>query len=194
MQQAVIIWGVSGSGKDTQAELLVAHLRQCGVSCPDYLSIGSLMRESLKNSDSFFAQQVKKTIAEGGLLPEFVPIWAWTGWLSTVAKDGIFYVMNGVARRRKESPVLVSALRYLGVEDVCFVNLQVSEEEVTNRLLKRGREDDTRERIARRIQWHNEESAEAVANAANAGARIIEVDGEGTIEEVFERVKKVVGV
>lgn len=188
--KAFIVWGISGAGKDTQSASLVSYLREQGIKCPDYLSVGSLMREKTKNKQSFFASRVRNTIEVGALLPEFVPIWAWTSWLNDVAEEKIYYVMNGVARKPHESSILVSALQYLGVEDVYFINLKISPMEVVRRLLKRGRKDDTQEKIEKRIQWYKDESTQALIDAKKTDAHVIDLNGEGTIEEVFERIKK----
>lgn len=190
-QKAYIIWGVSGSGKDTQAEKLTTFLKEKGAYVPEYCSVGKNLRHiSEKNEQNFFMSEVKKTMNEGGLLPEFVPIWVWTQWIYDVAKPNTHYIFNGVARKPKELPILINALHYLRVQNPLFLVLDVSEEEVIERLTLRGRSDDTEESIKKRIMWYNKENKEAIDGAKECNATVLHIDGEGSVEEVFDRIKK----
>jgi adenylate kinase len=71
------------------------------------------------------------------------------------------------------------------------VNLDVPVEVVTERMMDRGREDDTPEAIARRLSLY-EEQTRPLLDFFDARGQLVEVDGVGTEDDVFERLVKVI--
>ncbi len=71
------------------------------------------------------------------------------------------------------------------------INLDVAVEVVTERMMARGREDDTPESIARRLELYEAETAPLLSWAEDRGILHV-VDGLGTEEEVFARLQKVI--
>ena len=71
------------------------------------------------------------------------------------------------------------------------INLDVPIAEVTERMLARGREDDTAETIARRLELYEAETAPLLAWFEERGCLAV-VDGVGPEDEVFARLTEVI--
>jgi len=71
------------------------------------------------------------------------------------------------------------------------VTLTVPEEELINRILSRGegRSDDTPEKIKTRLNVYREET-EPVLNHYQKKGIVNEIDGVGSVDEIFERILK----
>ena len=67
------------------------------------------------------------------------------------------------------------------------INLEVSIEEVTQRMLSRGRQDDTPEAIARRLELYEAETSPLIEWFDKENILCV-INGSGTENEVYERV------
>ena len=72
------------------------------------------------------------------------------------------------------------------------VYLSVPDEVVVERLLQRGRADDTEEIIGRRLEVFNEETTPVLEHYAKSGL-LVEVEGVGSIEQVQDRMRVSLG-
>ena len=68
------------------------------------------------------------------------------------------------------------------------INLEVSVDECTARMLARGRKDDTHEAIAERLGLYQEETVPTIEWLRSQG-KLVQVDGLGSEEEVSDRVR-----
>jgi adenylate kinase family enzyme len=150
-----IFFGKSGSGKGTQADLLIKYLiSQDKHNDTLYVETGAGLRALVKDGDAYTAKLTNDVISQGGLMPASLPIWVWTNGLMKGIKTGKEHaIFDGVARRVEEAPILDQALQFYGRGKVYVVFLDVPHEEVTARLLKRGRHDDHHEKIHQRLKW-----------------------------------------
>ena len=104
-----------------------------------------------------------------------------------VAEDEVLSaVIDGFPRTGAQAELAASEL---GVTEV--IEIEVPDEEIYARLRIRGREQDTDEVVAERIEIYEQMKAEVVAVFNKAGVPILRVDGVGTMDEVFERIKEV---
>ena len=183
------MFGRSGSGKGTQAKLLIDYLKENDPE-RDTLRIetGEGLREFIKQ-DNHTSGAVKNIMGEGGLLPEFVPIWVWTQKLISNFTGVENLVFDGVSRRVPEAPILDGALDMYGFEERYIVYIDVSEDWATQRLLDRGRFDDNKDEIKKRLEWYKDNVAPAVEYfEKNEKYSFLNVNGEQTIEEVHQSV------
>ena len=90
-QITVVFFGRSGSGKGTQADLLIKYLEQkYSEHKVLYVETGARFREFQK-ADNYTAAKVKEVTVAGKFLPPFFPIWNWTGFLvENFTGDGTF--------------------------------------------------------------------------------------------------------
>ena len=73
--QTYIFFGRSGSGKGTQAELLIKYLQEQKREVL-YIETGRVFREFMEQ-DSYSARLTREMLSGGGLLPVFLPVWIW---------------------------------------------------------------------------------------------------------------------
>ncbi|MEK7117038.1 MAG: nucleoside monophosphate kinase [Patescibacteria group bacterium] len=189
--QTFIFFGPSGSGKSTQAKLLQEEIKKRD---PErnilYIETGKKFRE-LAESDSFTAKEIKKAIENGNLLPEFLPIWVWTGFMMDNITGNEHIFMDGLARQPKEAPVLDSAIKFYKRENPFVISINISDEWATKLLKNRGRSDDNKDEIKKRLDWYHENVIPAIEYFKNNSYyKFIPINGEQTIEEVHKEIMK----
>ena len=187
--RTVIFYGKAGAGKGTQARLLKDVLEKRDTEHPVlYVETGAMFRDFAKQSN-FTAQMVKKVLTEGGLLPEFLPVWVWTDIFVKYVTESEHIILDGLARNSDEVPVLARALEFYKRPSVDVVVLKVSEEETLRRLKERARGDDTEAEIRKRLAWYEANVAPAIERWKQfPQMRVHEIDAGGTIEEGHARV------
>lgn len=194
-QYTFIIFGPSGSGKGTQAHLLIDLLKKIDSEKEVmYIETGQKFRE-FADGTSYTAALVKGVMSTGALLPEFLPIWMWTEILVHDFKGHENIIFEGVSRREHEAPILDSAMRFYKRENPFVISLKVSKEWATERLNARGRYDDTPADIVERLNWYDKNVVPAIEFFKNDPYyKFIEVNGEKSIEEVHEEIVKKLGI
>lgn len=195
-QITVVFFGRSGSGKGTQAQLLLEYLKKNDPERKSiYVETGDRFRKFIHESDTYTASRVKEVMGAGGLMPAFVPVWTWTGLLIDEVKGNEHLVFDGVSRRPDEAPILDSALQFYNREKPTIIFLDVPVEEVTERLIKRGRHDDKEEKIAERLRWFETDVMKAVNYFENNSLyTFINIDGDQTIENVHKDILKALSI
>lgn len=185
-----IFFGKSGSGKGTQAELLIEQIQASG-EIPLYIETGQKFREFITN-DKYVSHLTSEVLAQGGLMPVFLPIWIWTTELVERFTGKEVLVLDGLCRREDEAPVLDSALRFFKREKPIVIYINVSDEWALNRLRGRGRYDDTEEYLAKRLSWFEWQVKPAMGFFHdNEQYTFLEVNGEQSVEDVHaELIKK----
>ena len=68
------------------------------------------------------------------------------------------------------------------------IALEVPESEITKRLEKRGRMEDTPETIARRMTIYRQKMYPVLGSFAEDGIKIVHLDGTGTAGEVHDKI------
>lgn len=191
-----ILFGRSGSGKGTQAELLTEHLKKIDPEGKTiYVETGQRFRDFIGKNPSYTATRIKEVMAAGGLLPAFLPIWIWTGFLIDELSGKEHLVMDGLSRRAPEAPILDSAMQFYGREGVRVILLDVSNEEATKRLLKRGRHDDHDEKIKERMAWFETDVMPSVHYfQKNPFYTFVTVNGNQSIADVNKELLAALGL
>lgn len=193
--QTFVFFGRSGSGKGTQARLLIEHLKSTDPKRA-VLSIetGQLIREFMSQG-SYTSKLTSETISEGGLLPAFLPIWIWTEYLIKNFTGEEHLVLDGISRRGHEALVFDSALKFYGREHPFIIHIDVSRAEAKRRLMARRRADDTERDIDRRLDWY-ESNVEAVLEFFRKKPEytFLNINGEQSTEKVSQDIISAVGL
>lgn len=172
----IILMGLAGSGKSTQGQLLAEATGRV------WLSAGQLLRDT---DDP----EIKAIQERGELVPNEVTFRLMTQGMLEAVRAGKDVVIDGFPRDVKQAEWLADNLA--SVMKLVIV-IEVPKEELVQRLLLRGREDDTIEAIEERFRIV-EQNIYTVCEVLKAkGITLRKVDGSGTVEEVFERIKAVV--
>ncbi|MFH0804036.1 MAG: nucleoside monophosphate kinase [Candidatus Zambryskibacteria bacterium] len=193
--QTFIFFGPSGCGKGTQAELLINYLKEKDPERKTlYLETGEKFREFIK-TDSFTSSLTKEIVESGGLMPEFMPIWIWAGFLVQNMTGSEHIIFDGLSRRKEEAPVLDSAIKFYKRENPIVISIEISDEVAVQRLLGRGRKDDGEEGARKRLNWYKENVVPAIEFFKNDSSyKFISINGEHSIEEVHKEIMEKVGL
>src|SRR5687768_9947655 len=151
----LILFGPPGSGKGTQSEKLVDKY---GLM---HLSTGNLLREEIANKTPL-GIEAKKFIDNGQLVPDEVVIGMVDSYFDK-HKDAKGFLFDGFPRTVAQAQALDKLLALKKTDITLFLALEVSEEELVKRLIKRGktsgRSDDTDESVIRkRLAVYNSET------------------------------------
>lgn len=172
----VVLVGPPGAGKGTQAVVLAGKL---GVP---HISTGDLFRGHIAEQTPLGAE-VKRYLDSGKLVPDSVTNEMVRERISEAdAAEG--FLLDGFPRNTAQADVLAEILAEHGTQLDAVIELQVGEEELVQRLLDRGRDDDTEEVIRERQAVYREETAPLLDYYAD---RLITVDGVGEVDEVSAR-------
>ncbi len=179
-----IFFGKSGSGKGTQAELLIENIEKAGEKTL-YIETGQKFRDFVSKEDNHTSRMTREVLAKNELMPVFMPIWLWTGELVDNFTGEETLVLDGLCRREDEAVVLDSAMKFYKRKKPVVVYIKVSDEWALTRLKERGREDDTEEYLKKRVDWFEWQVKPAMALFHDNGDyHFLEINGEQPIEEV----------
>ena len=131
--KVIIILGPAGSGKGTQAKLLV---KKFGL---EYFGSGDALRRRKKTGD-FTAKKLNKIMTRGALVPSFIISKLWIDELEKFKKRNKLkgFVIDGSPRKTIEAELFDEALRWYQWEKCVKVLLiSISKKESINRLTKR---------------------------------------------------------
>jgi len=180
----LILFGPPGSGKGTQSEKLIAKY---GLK---HLSTGDLLRSEIVQQTAL-GLEAKKIMDKGQLVPDEVVI----GMISSsldANPDAKGFLFDGFPRTAAQAEALDKLLDLKKTSIAVMLALEVSEEELVRRLLKRGetsdRSDDTNENVIReRIAVYHSKTS-AVADYYKTFDKVVMRKGEGTVDEIFGRI------
>ena len=185
----VVILGMPGSGKGSQSNKLAEDF---GLK---YISTGKMLRKEIANQ-SDLGNQAKGYMRKGDIAPDEIAIkliereinenpdakgFIFKGYPRSIVQA---YILDGLLRKRESSVTLV-------------IDLQISMLEAFKRLVERGKTESSRdydanpETIIRRIEGYEDISSH-VPEYYKKKLDVVTVDGIGTKEEVYERLKAVI--
>lgn len=185
----IVIFGAPGSGKGTQSEKLI---EKYGLT---HISTGDVLRKEIK-SGSKLGKIADEYISKGQLLPDdlIVDILADTLDNSEIVKGVIF---DGFPRTIPQAEALKKMLAERNMDISVVLGLEVEEQELIDRLLKRGeisgRSDDNIETINKRLEVYHSQTDPLREYYIKEG-KYKPITGGGTIDEIFEKIKKVIAL
>lgn len=206
--------GRSGCGKGTQADLLMEHFGNIF-----YISTGGLLRD-LAKLDTAAGKGIRKILDNGDLAPDFVIIGLWMRELCNNLKEDQGIMLDGAPRRVLEAEAIDEFMNFLGRKDDFYpILIDISREEAFNRLTKRRickkcgrlipwvgdfkklkkcdecdgelfyRKDDNPDTIKNRLDYYDDK-VKKVVNYYKDKNRLITINGEQSIEDVFRDILK----
>lgn len=186
-----VFLGRSGAGKGTQAALLIKYLQQADPAKPVlYMETGALLRE-FKAKDIYTAKLAKQIIDNGGGGRDiaFLAIYNWTNYFINQIRGGERVVIDGTPRTVIEAEALDTCFNFYGVSKPTLIHLNVKDDWAIDKLTKRGRADDTVEGIKKRLSWFTRD-VEPVTEyyRSQPESKLLEINGEQTIEEVHQEI------
>lgn len=179
-----ILFGPPGSGKGTQSEKLIEKYGWI------HLSTGDLLRKEMKEGTPL-GKEAKSLIEKGHLVPDEVVI----GMISSALEanpEAKGFLFDGFPRTVAQAEALDKLLNFRKTAINTVLFLTVNEEELIKRLVGRaetsGRLDDADPEIQRKRQDVYKNETLPVATYYEKEEKVEKIDGEGSIDEIFERL------
>ncbi len=179
----LLVLGPQGSGKGTQASRLADER---GIP---HVSTGEMFRAAIA-ADTELGRLVEPLLTSGELVPDALTVALIRERLAEPdAADG--FVLDGFPRNLTQAEALDSMLAEIGrdLDLVLFFDLDygISIERLHHRAVEEGREDDTPDAIARRLELYNEQTLPLV-ELYRATGRLVPIHAERTIDEVATEI------
>jgi adenylate kinase len=175
----LVFLGPPGSGKGTHAGRLAKSL---GIA---HVSTGELLRAEVA-AQTPLGVQAAQFMGVGRLVPDSLVVDIVCQRLSH-AQWQAGLLLDGFPRTVDQARALDAHLASLGTPLSGVFELRVPDDEVTRRLLGRGRQDDRPEVIRDRLRVYHEQT-QPLVEFYNARGLLHSVDGMGTVDETFARV------
>ena len=179
----LLVLGPQGSGKGTQASRLADER---GIP---HVSTGEMFRAAIA-ADTELGRLVEPLLTSGELVPDALTVALIRERLAEPdAASG--FVLDGFPRNLTQAEALDSMLAEIGrdLDLVLFFDLDygISIERLHHRAVEEGREDDTPDAIARRLELYNEQTLPLV-ELYRATGRLVPIHAERTIDEVATEI------
>lgn len=168
----LLLIGPQGSGKSTQAELLAQFL---GIP---KIAIGDIFRQ-IAGQETSEGKRIKQILDTGQLVDDQVTAELVRNRLDS-EKDG--FIMDGYPRTVEQNNIFDP-----GFDKVVYLN--VPREKVMERLMKRGRVDDTQNLIDKRLDLYYQQTQPLLDYYKKSG-KLIEINGMGDIQNIQNEIKK----
>lgn len=186
MSKRLVILGAPGAGKGTQAKRICEHL-----VIPTF-STGMMFRTHMENQTPL-GLEAQKYISQGNLVPDTVT----DPMVKETLSEGKYangFLADGYPRNLSQAEYLEQVLAEQGYQLDQVINIDVDLEAVVGRMLHRAeiehRPDDTEPVIRHRLEVYAQSTAPLVEYYTNNGL-LVNVDGNGNIDEVWERLVKI---
>jgi adenylate kinase len=171
----LVIFGRQGAGKGTQCEFLARHYGAV------HVSTGDMLRAAVA-AGTDFGERARSYMEAGQLLPDDVMVGVVTDRLAEADIVAAGFLLDGFPRTVPQAEALCG----LVTVDLA-IDLDVPEGVVRERMLLRGRADDTAEAIDERLAAY---ATQTVPTIEWFGAKgdLVTVDGVGDLAEVSARL------
>ena len=181
----IVIFGAPGSGKGTQSEKLVEKYEL------KHLSTGDILREEIK-AGSELGKLADSYMSKGHLVPDELVIDILDSQISKNV-DAKGFIFDGFPRTLAQGEALSKMLSKYDDDIDAVLSLEVEEEELIDRLLKRGqisgRTDDNRETIESRLKVYHSQT-EPLKDFYRKHGTLKNIEGVGSIDEIFSSIEK----
>ena len=175
--------GPPGVGKGTQAKILSQNLKIL------HLSTGEILRKEIQNKTKI-GKIAKSFIDRGQLVPDNIILDIISQQIST-EKIKYGYLLDGFPRTIAQAEGLNNLMSEKSHHLDAVISLTADEEELINRLIKRGkdsgRSDDTPTIIKQRQKVYWEQTSPLIDYYIKKNV-LLEIDGLGTVPEIRDRI------
>lgn len=185
----VVIFGAPGSGKGTQSERLIDEY---GLF---HISTGEVLRNHISQGTEL-GKIADTYISKGQLIPDelMVDILAHVLDNNPEAKKGVIF--DGFPRTIPQAEALKKMLAERNSKVHAVVGLEVDDEELMDRLIKRGKEsgrsDDNPETINQRLKVYHNQTSPLKEYYLSEG-KYHAIPGTGEIDDIFNVIKESLG-
>lgn len=184
----IVIFGAPGSGKGTQSDKMIAKY---GL---EHISTGDVLRNEIKNGTEL-GNTAKQFIDQGQLIPDELMIDILASVYDAFGKEHKGVIFDGFPRTIPQAEALKKMLAERGHKVAAMIELDVPEDELMARLIKRGQEsgrsDDNAETIQKRLGVYHSQTAPLIAWYGQEGIHH-HIDGLGELDRIFGDICQVI--
>ena len=184
----IVIFGAPGSGKGTQSDLII---EKYGLN---HISTGDVLRNEMKNGTPL-GQTARQYIDEGKLVPDSLIIDMLAKVYDSFGSEHKGVIFDGFPRTVPQAEALKKMLAERGHEVAAMIELDVPEDELMTRLVKRGlesgRSDDNEETIKKRLDVYHNQTSPLIDWYEKEGLRR-PINGLGSLDRIFADICAVI--
>lgn len=184
----IVIFGAPGSGKGTQSDLMI---KKYGFN---HISTGDVLRNEIKNQTEL-GKTAKGYIDKGQLIPDDLMVNILASVYDSFGKEHKGVIFDGFPRTIPQAEALKKMLNERGHKIAAMIELDVPEEELMKRLIKRGKEcgrsDDNAETIKKRLDVYHNQTAPLIDWYKKEGLHH-HVKGYGVLDTIFGDVCNII--
>jgi adenylate kinase len=180
-----IFLGPPGAGKGTQAQI-ISNLYKI-----PHISTGEILRKAVANQTPL-GQKVQTYLDTGELVPDALIL----NLIEERLKENDTekgWILDGFPRNIGQAVFLEELLTKLNQVADLALNLEVPDRVLIERMLARGRKDDTQETISRRLQIYREQT-KPVIDFYHQKGMLKGINGNLPLEQVTDLLKSIIEV
>ncbi len=181
----LVIFGAPGSGKGTQSERLI---EEYGLY---HISTGEVLRDLIARGTEL-GKIADSYISKGNLIPDDLMLEILADVLDSNPATAEGVVFDGFPRTINQAVSLKKMLADRGSKVHAVVGLEVEDDELIERLLKRGKEsgrsDDNLETIKQRLEVYHTQTS-PLKDYYIAEGKYHAIHGSGSVDSIFESIK-----
>lgn len=180
----LVLFGAPGSGKGTQSAKLIDEY---GLY---HISTGEVLRDHIKRGTEL-GKIAEEYISKGNLIPDDLMIKILDDVLDKEAADKKGVVFDGFPRTIPQAHALKELLKKRNTDLHAVIGLEVPEDELVKRMLRRGMEtgraDDNLDTIKSRLEVYHNQTHPLKEFYTNEGI-YIPINGTGVVDEIFNEI------
>ncbi|MEY3297512.1 MAG: Adenylate kinase 1 [Cyanobacteriota bacterium] len=179
----LIFLGPPGAGKGTQAKMLADD---CTVP---HISTGDILRSAVANGTEL-GNKADAYMSAGELVPDDLILNLIRERLSEEDAQ-LGWVLDGFPRNVPQAEFLIKLLDQIEQPADFVINLDVTDEVIVARLLKRGRADDEESVIRNRLDVYRRQTAPLI-DFYRSRQQLVSIDGNQPMEAVYASLQAVI--
>lgn len=180
----LVLFGAPGSGKGTQSEKIIDKY---GLH---HISTGEVLRKNIKEGTEL-GKLADEYISKGHLIPDSLMVDILRQELKGLPKTTKGVIFDGFPRTIPQAQELETILTEMGESLTGVLGLEVAEDELVERMLKRGAEtgraDDNIDTIQNRLKVYHEQTEPLKEHYQGKGSYIA-INGIGNVDEIFSNI------
>lgn len=184
----VLFFGSQGAGKGTQVKMLMDYLAFKSDRGIIRIDMGQELR-NLRDTGTHTGKLTGEIIDNGIRIYDFMAIYLQTKKLADTFTGEEHIVADGLARGEDQTRGFDDAMKFFKRDaDFQIINLVINDDTAVQRLMARGRNDDTEEAIRRRLAWTKTDVMPQLELLRSRGRVIHEIDGEPDTETIHKNI------
>ena len=184
----IVIFGAPGSGKGTQSDLIIENY---GL---EHISTGDVLRNEIKKGTEL-GKTAQGFIDKGQLIPDDLMVSILANVYDSFGRSHKGVIFDGFPRTIPQAEALKQMLDERGDKIAAMIELDVPEDELMTRLIKRGKDsgraDDNEETIKKRLVVYHTQTQPLIEWYKKEGLHY-HINGLGTLERIFADIRSVI--